>query len=117
VLEMTSCLTCGSEDIAVRSFLDQEDIRPRQPGYVITYSHLAAVLCLACSSGHVENRQHDCFDVEDVSDEDEWYVLKLSPDMADRLAQQGSIPVSTMSGRWRFQKEEIDQWMEGQEVY
>ena len=47
--------------------------------------------------------------VKDVAE-----YLKLSPDLIYRLAQQGRIPVSKVRNRWRFNKDKIDQWMEGQ---
>ena len=47
--------------------------------------------------------------VKDVAE-----YLKLSPDLIYRLAQQGRIPVSKVGNRWRFNKEKVDQWMEGQ---
>jgi excisionase family DNA binding protein len=47
--------------------------------------------------------------VKDVAE-----YLKLSNDLIYRLAQQGRIPVSKVGNRWRFNKDKIDQWMEGQ---
>lgn len=47
--------------------------------------------------------------VKDVAE-----YLKLSPDLIYRLAQQGRIPVSKVGNRWRFNKDKVDQWMEGQ---
>jgi excisionase family DNA binding protein len=49
--------------------------------------------------------------VKDVAD-----YLQLSTDQIYRLAQQGRIPVSKVGNLWRFKRERIDQWMEGQEV-
>ena len=41
--------------------------------------------------------------------------LQVSRDLIYRLAQKGRIPASKVSGRWRFKKEKIDQWMESQD--
>lgn len=42
--------------------------------------------------------------------------LQLSPDQIYNLAQQGKIPASKVGARWRFKRENIDRWMEGQRV-
>ena len=87
VLGSTGCLNCASADIGVRCFLDQLDIPPGEHGHELSYSHLALVICRTCRGGHVEKRQHDCFDIEDVFDQHEWYVL----DAADMLRLSGML--------------------------
>ncbi len=42
--------------------------------------------------------------------------LKLSTDLIYRLAQQGKIPASRVGGRWRFNRDKIDRWMDEQSV-
>lgn len=42
--------------------------------------------------------------------------LQLSTDQIYRLAQQGKIPASKVGARWRFKKENIDQWMREKDV-
>ena len=78
IIRLLSCPTCGSEDIAVQCLLDRDGFPPGQPEHAITYSHVALVFCGACRGGHVEDLRHDCFDIEDVFDEYEWYVLDSS---------------------------------------
>jgi excisionase family DNA binding protein len=41
--------------------------------------------------------------------------LKLSTDLIYKLAQQGRIPASKVGSAWRFKKEKIDRWMDGNE--
>ena len=40
--------------------------------------------------------------------------LKLSPDLIYKLAQQGIIPVSKIGNQWRFNREEVDDWVKSQ---
>ena len=42
--------------------------------------------------------------------------LQFSTDQIYRLAQLGKIPASKVGKRWRFKKENIDEWMEQQRV-
>jgi PTS system nitrogen regulatory IIA component len=61
--------------------------------------------------GGVENPMTDerWMTVQEVAD-----YLHVSTDLIYRLAQKGEIPASKVGGRWRFKKEKIDRWMEGQ---
>ncbi len=40
--------------------------------------------------------------------------LKMGRTKLYRLAQDGEIPVSKVGNHWRFDSEEIDQWMKSQ---
>lgn len=40
--------------------------------------------------------------------------LKLSRTKLYRLAQNGNIPASKLGKQWRFNTEEIDEWMKSQ---
>ncbi len=40
--------------------------------------------------------------------------LKLSTDLVYKFAQQGKIPVSKIGNQWRFDREEIDDWVKAQ---
>ena len=40
--------------------------------------------------------------------------LKLSRTTLYRLAQDGEIPASKVGSQWRFDREEIDEWMKNQ---
>ena len=39
--------------------------------------------------------------------------LGVSKDWVYKMAQKGKIPTYKIGGLWRFNKEEIDKWMEG----
>lgn len=39
--------------------------------------------------------------------------LRVSSDLIYRLSQEGKIPASRVGGRWRFNREKINEWMEG----
>jgi excisionase family DNA binding protein len=40
--------------------------------------------------------------------------LKLSRTKLYRMAQKGEIPASKIGAQWRFDREEIDEWMKSQ---
>jgi len=40
--------------------------------------------------------------------------LKMGRTKLYRMAQEGGIPVSKVGNQWRFDREEIDQWMKSQ---
>ena len=40
--------------------------------------------------------------------------LKLSTDILYKWAQAGKIPVSKVGNQWRFDREEIDEWVKSQ---
>jgi len=40
--------------------------------------------------------------------------LKMGRTKLYRMAQEGDIPASKVGNQWRFDREEIDQWMKSQ---
>jgi excisionase family DNA binding protein len=40
--------------------------------------------------------------------------LKMGRTKLYRMAQEGDIPASKVGNQWRFEREEIDQWMKSQ---
>lgn len=40
--------------------------------------------------------------------------LKMGRTKLYRMAQEGDIPASKVGNQWRFDREEIDQWMKNQ---
>ena len=42
------------------------------------------------------------------------HYLRLSRDAAYKLTQRGKIPASKLASRWRFDQEELDQWLKRQ---
>lgn len=40
--------------------------------------------------------------------------LKMGRTKLYRMTQEGSIPASKVGNQWRFDREEIDQWMKSQ---
>ena len=40
--------------------------------------------------------------------------LKMGRTKLYRMAQEGDIPASKIGNQWRFDREEIDQWMKSQ---
>jgi len=54
-------------------------------------------------------------------DQDKWLTideladyLKMGRTKLYRMAQEGVIPASKVGSQWRFDREEIDEWMKGQ---
>jgi len=54
-------------------------------------------------------------------DQDKWLTinelagyLKMGRTKLYRMAQEGHIPASKIGHQWRFNREEIDQWMQRQ---
>jgi len=54
-------------------------------------------------------------------DQDKWLTidelaeyLKMGRTKLYRMAQEGNIPASKVGNQWRFDREEIDEWMKGQ---
>jgi excisionase family DNA binding protein len=41
------------------------------------------------------------------------YYLKMGRTKLYRMAQEGDIPAYKIGSQWRFDREEIDQWMKG----
>ncbi|NOZ52011.1 MAG: helix-turn-helix domain-containing protein [Gammaproteobacteria bacterium] len=42
--------------------------------------------------------------------------LKLSRSKLYRMAQDGDVPASKVASQWRFDRDEIDQWMKSQRL-
>lgn len=74
-LVRSNCATCGSAAIQPHILLSREGAPPGAPEHNIVYEHAVVVRCTACESGFVEIRTHDCFDFEEVWDQNEWYVF------------------------------------------
>ncbi|MFQ5884517.1 MAG: helix-turn-helix domain-containing protein [Thermoplasmata archaeon] len=46
--------------------------------------------------------------LEEVAD-----YLRISKDTLYKMAQEGRIPASKIGVQWRFRKEDIDRWVDG----
>lgn len=74
-LSRTTCLSCKSSRLQGLIFIKKEGEPPGHPKHNIVYSHLVVLRCLDCGRGQVDRRKHDCFDFEEVWDQDEQYAL------------------------------------------
>jgi hypothetical protein len=74
-LNLQSCPSCKSAALRPALLLYRDGIPPGKEGHNIVYNHCVIVLCESCIAGFVEVRKHDCFDSEEVWDQDEWYVF------------------------------------------
>jgi len=79
------CFTCRSTKLRPLIVLAKEGFPPGDSRHVITYSHDAIFGCDDCHHGYVELRRHDCFDFEEVFDQDQ--VCALDGDSITKLAQ------------------------------
>lgn len=43
--------------------------------------------------------------------------IKISTDLIYKLAHAGEIPVSKVGNRWRFHRDEIDEWLKNDRKY
>jgi excisionase family DNA binding protein len=57
-------------------------------------------------------------------DQDKWLTideladyLKMGRTKLYRMAQEGNIPASKVGNQWRFDREEIDEWMKRQRPF
>jgi len=57
-------------------------------------------------------------------DQDKWLTmdelaeyLKMGRTKLYRMAQEGEIPASKVGNQWRFDREEIDQWMKSRRPF
>lgn len=74
-LSRTTCLSCKSSRLHGLIFIEKEGEPPGHPSHNIVYRHILVVQCLDCGRGQVDRRKHDCFDFEEVWDQDEQYAL------------------------------------------
>ena len=70
-----ACFTCRSTRLRPLVVLAKEGFPPGDPSHNIVYSHDAIFGCDDCHHGYVELRRHDCFDFEEVFDQDEVCAL------------------------------------------
>jgi hypothetical protein len=69
------CFTCQSPKLRPLIVLAKEGFPPGDSRHVFSYSHDAYFGCDDCPHGYVEIRRHDCFDFEDVYDQDQVCAL------------------------------------------
>lgn len=69
------CFTCASANLRPLIVLSKDGFPPGDDRHVITYSHDAIYGCDDCHHGYVEARRHDCFDFEELFDQDEVCAL------------------------------------------
>lgn len=74
-LARENCIACEAPGIRPSIVLSQEGIAPGKPDHQITYGHVVICCCARCGSGFVEVRKHDCFDFEEVFDQNEWFAF------------------------------------------
>ena len=81
-------MACPSSRLRPLILLAREGKPPGDPDHNIVYSHDAIFGCEDCHCGYAEVRRHDCFDFEEVFDQDEHHPLDA--DSIARLLQ--SLP-------------------------
>ena len=79
-----ACFTCRSTKLRPLIVLAKDGFPPGDSQHVITYSHDAIFGCDVCHHGYVELRRHDCFDFEEVFDQDQ--VCALDGDSIAKVA-------------------------------
>jgi len=72
---LSRCLLCQSPRLRPLILLAREGIPPGEPGHNIVYSHDAIFGCDDCHAGYTEVRRHDCFDFEEIYDQDDHHPL------------------------------------------
>ena len=78
-----ACLNCNSTKLLILFIISKIGKPPGDPDHVIDYKHAVVVQCRACRAFQIERYDHDCFDIEDVFSQYEWYLL--SPDCAEKF--------------------------------
>lgn len=86
-LRRRGCMACGSTKVRPLFGLERDGVPPAQPGHNTEYRHLVVVGCGVCHWGHRERRRHDCFNWEDVWDNDDWWPI----DTEDMARLRGSL--------------------------
>jgi len=74
-LARARCVLCASESIRPLVLLSRAGVAPGKPDHNIAYSHTVIVRCDACGGGFFEIHDHDCFDFEEVFDQNEWFAI------------------------------------------
>jgi len=74
-LTQVRCFACGGSEIRPIIAVSSEGIAPGKPEHQIAYRHVVICRCAECDDGFVEVRNHDCFDAEEVWDQDEWFTF------------------------------------------
>jgi len=69
------CMACLSTNLRPLIVLTREGFPPGDSRHSFVYSHDAIFACDVCHAGYAEIRQHDCFDFEEVFDEDSHFAL------------------------------------------
>jgi hypothetical protein len=65
------CLNCKAAALRPLVVLALEGYPPADSRHNIVYAHDAIFVCGRCGAGYAEQRRHDCFDFEDVWNQDE----------------------------------------------
>jgi hypothetical protein len=78
-----SCPACRSNNLRPLIVLAKEGFPPGDSRHNIAYSHDAIFICDDCLHGYAEKRRHDCFDFEEVWDQDG--IFPLDPDSIANL--------------------------------
>ncbi|MEW5985083.1 MAG: hypothetical protein AB1791_00450 [Chloroflexota bacterium] len=79
------CAHCQATGLRLLAVIDQRGVPPGQDGHTFWYSHVVVMACGSCGRGQIESLDHDCFDMDDVWDQYEWYVLEAADTL--QLAQ------------------------------
>jgi hypothetical protein len=79
------CFTCRSAKLRPLIVLAKEGFPPGDSRHVFGYSHDAIFGCDDCHHGYAEIRRHDCFDFEEVYDQDQ--VCALDGESIARLTE------------------------------
>jgi len=69
------CFTCNSAKLRPLIVLAKEGFPPGDSRHVFSYSHDAIFGCDDCRHGYAERRRHDCFDFEELYDQDQVCAL------------------------------------------
>ncbi len=94
-VNLSACALCRSTALRPFLLLRREGVPPGKPDHNIGYLHTVIVLCGGCGGGFLEVRKHDCFDYEDVWDQDEWFVFdRSSADAMQSFAAPCPSPLS-----------------------
>lgn len=79
------CAHCQASNLRLLAVIDQQGVPPGQDGHTFWYTHVVVMVCSACGRGQIESLDHDCFDMDEVWDQYEWYVLEAADTL--QLAQ------------------------------
>ncbi len=88
------CLSCGEGRVQPLLLLMQHGVPHGETGHDMSYDHIVIARCERCGAGQIEIYGHDCFPLDDVWDQFEWYIL--SADAMRRLAE-GHCPTPLLA--------------------